>query len=624
MTSNSGNGSIMKTKLIIALVLVGLVHASTWAAPLGSAFTYQGQLTDSGAPATGNYDLRFLLFDAPTGGGIIAGPVTNANLAVTGGLFTATLDFGEGAFDGPARWLQIGVRTNSSDPFTPVLPRQPLTPAPYAIYALGARLTNGAIDTPQLAAGAVTRAKIASNAVDTLQLADGAVTTSKLALGAVDTPQIANGAVTALKLASNSVTGAKIADFAVDTSQLANSAVTTAKLANDAVTSAKVENSTLIPADLDLDRFNTTFWRTSGNSNTTAGTHFIGTTDDTAFDIRVGNIRAMRFRVGADPVLTYYTNAPNIIGGSSVNFISTDAVGGTIAGGGGNVGSDDYGNKVTASFGTVSGGVLNTCSGSDAMICGGYGNIASGGGALVGGVDNISSGRYATVSGGFVNRAYGDYAAVPGGQGNEATGDHSFAAGHLAQANHTHSFVWAGGATTYFPSETGNRFHVYAQQGFQVEFGGQAASGRGNEWVVIGSANTPTKPINTSSGAYLSIVGMWQNASDRNKKENFTPVNARAVLEKLVALPVSTWNYKREDASIKHLGPMAQDFKATFGLGEDDKSIGTVDADGVSMAAIQGLNQKLEEQLAEKEVRIRQLEKRLTALERLLTQTEKP
>ena len=95
----------------------------------------------------------------------------------------------------------------------------------------------------------------------------------------------------------------------------------------------------------------------------------------------------------------------------------------------------------------------------------------------------------------------------------------------------------------------------------------------------------------------LYVRGEIHEGSDRNLKENFGPVDSREILDKVAALPVSAWNYKRNAAS-RHIGPMAQDFKAAFDLGSDDTSICTVDADGVALVAIQGLNQKVEEQKA--------------------------
>jgi hypothetical protein len=96
----------------------------------------------------------------------------------------------------------------------------------------------------------------------------------------------------------------------------------------------------------------------------------------------------------------------------------------------------------------------------------------------------------------------------------------------------------------------------------------------------------------------LFITGTYSPSSDRNVKTNFTSISAREILDKVTSLPISSWAFK-QDAETKHIGPMAQDFYAAFGLGTDDKHIATVDADGVALAAIQGLNQKLDEKDAE-------------------------
>jgi Chaperone of endosialidase len=104
--------------------------------------------------------------------------------------------------------------------------------------------------------------------------------------------------------------------------------------------------------------------------------------------------------------------------------------------------------------------------------------------------------------------------------------------------------------------------------------------------------------------------------SDRNAKTNFSGVNARATLEKVVRLPISQWNYKSDASSLRHVGPMAQDFHAAFGLnGSDDTHISSVDTQGVALAAIQGLNQKLEADNAKLRASLADLEARLWKLE---------
>ncbi|MEO7431488.1 MAG: tail fiber domain-containing protein [Dokdonella sp.] len=96
------------------------------------------------------------------------------------------------------------------------------------------------------------------------------------------------------------------------------------------------------------------------------------------------------------------------------------------------------------------------------------------------------------------------------------------------------------------------------------------------------------------NGAFLSATGVWTNASSRTFKDTIAAVDPRAVLDKLVAMPVATWFYKDAHTDGQHMGPIAEDFAQTFGLGSNEKYIGTVDESGVALAAIQGLNHKVE------------------------------
>jgi hypothetical protein len=105
--------------------------------------------------------------------------------------------------------------------------------------------------------------------------------------------------------------------------------------------------------------------------------------------------------------------------------------------------------------------------------------------------------------------------------------------------------------------------------------------------------------------------------SDRNAKKNFQSVDTVAVLEKLAAIPIERWNYQWEkDSDVPHLGPMAQDFKGAFYPGRDDKTISMLEFDGVALAALQGLNQKLEE----KDVEIQALKQSVAELKQLVSQ----
>ena len=113
----------------------GQVHGSPQLAPVGTAFTYQGKLIDGGAPANGTYDFTFALYDALSGGAQVGSTITLGDVTVTDGLFTVQLDFGA-VFDGTAFYLEIGVRPGSGGAYTTLAPRQALTAAPYARYAL--------------------------------------------------------------------------------------------------------------------------------------------------------------------------------------------------------------------------------------------------------------------------------------------------------------------------------------------------------------------------------------------------------------------------------------------------------------------------------------------------------
>ena len=98
--------------------------------------------------------------------------------------------------------------------------------------------------------------------------------------------------------------------------------------------------------------------------------------------------------------------------------------------------------------------------------------------------------------------------------------------------------------------------------------------------------------------------------SDLNAKENFAPIDRHDILSRLASISVESWNYKFQSPTIRHIGPMAQDFAAAFGVGEDDKHINMVDAFGVALASIQALY----EMVKEKDAKIIALERRLKEL----------
>jgi hypothetical protein len=113
-------------------------------------FTYQGRLSDGAQPAHGNYDLQFRLADAAVGSNYLGPLLTCPSVTVSNGSFTVRLDFGAAVFDGAARWLEIGVRTNAGTGFAVLAPRQPITAMPYAIYSGQAASLSGTLPASQV------------------------------------------------------------------------------------------------------------------------------------------------------------------------------------------------------------------------------------------------------------------------------------------------------------------------------------------------------------------------------------------------------------------------------------------------------------------------------------------
>ena len=650
----------MQKLIATALVFIFAFIADAFAQ--GTAFTYQGRLNASGTNANGNYDLRFILYNADVGGSQVGPILTNAPVSVSGGLFTVTLDFGTGAFSGAPRWLEIAVRTNGSGAsYTPLSPRQPITATPYAITA------------GNVAAGIHTNAVTFSNSANLISGNGAGLTTlnaSSLASGTVPSAALSN----AWKTTGNAGT-------TPGTHFLGTTDNQPLELRANNQRALRLEPATAtFVSGTDTVFFSNAPNVIAGASVNRVGPNVVGTVIggggfdggylNGSFLVSYSNEVSSMFGViggGLNNAIQTNSNS-SVIGGGQDNTVQSDTQAGVVAGGGNNT------IETNSTESTISGGAgnrirYNTLRGT---IAGGSGNTILPGSSL------------ATISGGSGNSA-GIYSTVPGGRDNAALGNNAFAAGSHAKANHNGTFVWADFHENNFASTAANQFLIRAAGGVGIgtnaprhqlrisggplwtsaawggaieldnasaiawnanaggnRFGiGQSSGGLyffatgsdpGNTvnpafYTMVLSDNAFVGIRNNNPSTYLQVVNAtcngssWINSSDRALKENFAPVDGREVLKKVIALPIQSWNYTN-DASSRHIGPIAQDFHAAFSLnGTNDTHIATVDADGVALAAIQGLNQKLEEEIAHhraKDAEIADLKERLAGVEKLL------
>ncbi len=241
-------------------------------------------------------------------------------------------------------------------------------------------------------------------------------------------------------------------------------------------------------------------------------------------------------------------------------------------------------NQATDFVATVSGGTGNSAVKNAATISGGAGNVASApASTIAGGSNNVitPTGTNASVSGGDSNLAGGVDAIVAGGVSNKANGAASFAAGTHASALHDGSFVWADSLNEEFASTAIDQFSARARGGFKLVT--KPAGG-----------GIPEKNCSIDAIGNLLCTGTVVGGSDRAIKTGFSRADTDEILREVEKLPIERWSYQDDPSGVVHVGPMAQDFRQAFRVGQD-RSIAMVDADGVALAAIQALARRVEQ-----------------------------
>ena len=456
--------------ILITLTLFAVfVPRRTTVIAQGTAFTYQGRLDTTNAPANGSYDLTFALYGVSSGGSAAAGPVTNSATAVSNGLFTATIDFGAGVFNGATYWLELGVRTNGSGSFTTLAPRQQITPTPYAIFSQNS--------------GAAVSVAASSVSASSLNTPGAPASGQVLEFNGSSLIWTSPGtALSAWGLSGNAGTAAGVNFLGTTDNQPLELKVGGLRGLRLEPTGSSYPN--VIgggPSNLASNGVTGVF--VGGGVNNIAGhqqTVVGGGYQNHAF----GYISTV-----AGGAYNTADSNESFVGGGAYNTAEFFSA---VAGG-------DL-NKASGLYSVVGGGFINTASGDYSFVGGGsdtsdvsntLGNIASGGwSAVVGGDGNHASGDDAAVGGGADNTASGVWSSVPGGALNIASGNLSFAAGYRAQAVTPGTFVWAD-------SSSANTFSSSANDQFLI----RASGGVG-----IGTSQTPPGGLRVDSGG-LAVTG---------------------------------------------------------------------------------------------------------------------
>ncbi|MBV4359440.1 tail fiber domain-containing protein [Pinibacter aurantiacus] len=368
-----------------------------------------------------------------------------------------------------------------------------------------------------------------------------------------------------------------------------------------------------------------TDWKLTGNSGTSAGTNFVGTTDDVPLMFKMNNTEAGYIGNSANGYAVEFGN--NAVAAKWSNTYSVAIGASSIAW---NPGATSVGGKAATSGNATAVG-YNANAAQEAIAIGSNATASGNEGVSIGtgsttNFQSVSVGRSAVSAQSGVAVGYSasttaqNTAAI--GSNSVAGGQNGSAVGSSAKANgfNSNAFGFNSNASAQSASTFGSQSAATGYLSTSIGYGSSAsnanstaiganASVSNDNTVVIGSGTTAVLMNSgaynanralvvgtgggNGNGAYLTTGGVWTNASDKNLKESFSKVSGADVLAKIMALDVTKWKYKGTNEY--HIGPMAQDFFAAFSLGTDDKHISSLDPSGVALVAIQELKKENEE-----------------------------
>lgn len=516
-----------------ALAALAVAAAGGAAVAQETTFGYQGRLNDGADPAQGAYDLTFSLWDADVGGGQVGSTVVLNGHPVDGGLVLAELDFGIDAFNGE-RWLEVTVDG------TALTPRQRVLPSPKAMQLRGVHVAaNGYLgvnhETP--------------NARLHVEQSDDLAFYAQSQSGGGVFAVTAGAGQAAVWGNANSGSGYGVRGQ-VDASPGAGRGVWGRSFADQGV-GVWGEATNSAGAGIGV------YGRTVASQQHSAGVY--GIAEDEAGTVHGG----------------WFTTR----GGGAASGVVAQA---------------------TSQSGPTFGVQASVFSPQGRAISGFV--AAPSGGTAVRGSNNNPDGW----AGQFLGRGhFRDHTSI-GRPGVRITTAEQFGVHTVAESGQFGGMYVSGqnqGSRPFYGYSAGgvandvDAYHYYDGQLAQwklVVGGLQRLIVNGSNGFVGIADLTPDHPLDMVSGAHVTVGGVWTNASSRELKHDFQPVDARAILARVAELPILEWSYVNE-GGVRHLGPVAEDFAAAFALGSDDRSIGTVDADGVALAAIQGLCELVQE-----------------------------